>query len=332
MNMVTSWSERESRVHVPGLWLPYSAGAVFTLVGVAGLVGFGVMWPDVPRWLPVLFFGGFLLAGVVSLAMALRAAFRPVYVRHAAEDVLPEVPREPVMYEGAVVQALSHELVQTDAGWTLRPSRRLRHTGFLLGFGIPFLVGMSAVLTWVLHDWIAHWLLATVPAVIAISLTGGTALLLVGMLARANYRRATTMLIPTAGGDVELQTVQTPDWLDDADLAKAFEYFFQGGTKRNHLTIPRQSIAAVQLRPWKITIGDSTTWAVQSLLVLASPEGYRRLPLMLVGTGEIGRAAQLAEKLAEILHVPYLFGADAAGWEAELRRARRRPPLRVGGM
>jgi hypothetical protein len=34
---------------------------------------------------------------------------------------------------------------------------------------------------------------------------------------------------------------------------------------------------------------------------------------------------------AAILGVPYLFGADAEGWNAERRRAAQRPPLKFGG-
>jgi hypothetical protein len=70
------------------------------------------------------------------------------------------------------------------------------------------------------------------------------------------------------------------------------------------------------------------------VLVLAAADsgGYRRLPLLLAGTGDIGHTAQLMRELADILHVPYLFCADAASWKSELARARARPPLRVGGM
>ena len=76
---------------------------------------------------------------------------------------------------------------------------------------------------------------------------------------------------------------------------------------------------------------QEATWAVQGLLVLASPAEtvYHRLPLML--TANFAGAARLMERLAATLGVPYLYDADAAGWQAEARRAKDRPQLKVGG-
>jgi hypothetical protein len=49
-------------------------------------------------------------------------------------------------------------------------------------------------------------------------------------------------------------------------------------------------------------------------------------------TGDVVGAARLMQRLAQMLQVPYLFGADSTGWKEEEARAKRRPPLRAGGM
>jgi hypothetical protein len=53
-----------------------------------------------------------------------------------------------------------------------------------------------------------------------------------------------------------------------------------------------------------------------------------RLPITL--TSDSAGAARLMQRLAATLEVPYLFAADAAGWQAEEARAAKRPSLRVG--
>jgi hypothetical protein len=77
---------------------------------------------------------------------------------------------------------------------------------------------------------------------------------------------------------------------------------------------------------------QNTTWAVQGLLVLAGSEAapYTRLPILL--TGDMPGAARLMRDLADALHVPYLFGADAAGWRLEEHRAFHRSRLQAGGI
>ncbi len=95
-------------------------------------------------------------------------------------------------------------------------------------------------------------------------------------------------------------------------------------------------MVAVQLCPWKFVVGNSsnslTTWAVQGLIVLAHSDidTYDRLPILL--TSDFVGAARLMHKLGEVLQVPYVYGADAAGWKAETIRARTRPPLKSGGI
>jgi hypothetical protein len=68
------------------------------------------------------------------------------------------------------------------------------------------------------------------------------------------------------------------------------------------------------------------------LLVLQPADGaaYWRVPILL--TGDFVGAARLVGQLADVLGVPYVFNADAAGWKAEAARAHSRPPQRVGGV
>ncbi len=165
---------------------------------------------------------------------------------------------------------------------------------------------------------------------LATAVCGGSAFLLIGMLIRSGYRRLSVLTIPRGGNDIELESAEPPK-LEKADLAEGLKWLFIGETKRQRLTIPRELIVAVQLCPWKFATTTERSWAAQGLLVLVSLDTvvYHRLPLLL--TNDFVGAAQFMQGLARTLNVPYLFCADAAGWEAEEIRAKGRPPLRVGG-
>ena len=259
----------------------------------------------------------------------------PSRVRHAAPDVFPNVPKEPVICEGSVVHGrLTHELRETVQGWEFQPVRNSWRNDkrFLLVFGIPFLTLFSAVLTWVLHSQltIAGWPLAAVCGVFATAICGGSVFLLIGMIIRSGYRRLSTLTIPRSGNYLELELAEAAK-LENADLAEGLKWLFIGETKRQRLTIPCELVVAVQLCPWKFAVMTERSWAVQGLLVLASRDTgvYHRLPILL--TSDFVGAAQLMQELAHTMHVPYLFCADAAGWKAEEIRAKERPPLRIGG-
>jgi hypothetical protein len=163
---------------------------------------------------------------------------------------------------------------------------------------------------------------------------GGTAFAALYFRLRASYRELSRLSIPRNGDDIELDSPEEPDW-EKAGLAEGIEWIFLGGTKRHRSTIPRALVVAVQLCPWKIVIQGPRAklcgWAVQGLLVLASPQeaAYHRVPLLL--TLDFVGAARLMRRLANTLNVPYLFCADAEGWKAEEIRAKKRPPLEVGG-
>jgi hypothetical protein len=326
-------NEVESEVHQPGRWLAFLAGALFLLLGIGAFLTIGRNFaPGLPIWIARLSTALFALIGAVPFAHALQLWLRPTRVRHAAPELLPDVPNEPVPREGSVVHGrLTHELANDAQSLELRPATHLWRNDlrFILGFGIPFLTFFAGLLTWHFHDRLG-WVVGAGAAIGMTLLSGGTAGLLIGLVLRAGYRRLSRLSIPRDGGDLVLDLPQEPA-ADRADLSEGLRWAFLGETKRQQLTIPRNLVAAVQLCPWLYKAGSSSTWAVQGLLVLAPSAGNvrHRLPLFL--TGDFAGAARLSERLALALDVPFLFGADAAGWKAEELRAKTRPPLRTGG-
>ncbi len=351
MPNIPNWREVESKVHSPGLWVLFLVGTVFLFVGVAGLLAIGFVGVagvlkigdalplGIQRWLGFSFMGIFASIGGVLLAVAIKKIVLPTCVRHAAADVLPNVPREPVIQEGLIVHGrLTHELCENNQGWEFRPAENVRRNDkrFLLGFGIPFLMLFAGLLTWVFHSQleIAGWVVSAICGTFITMLCGGTVVLLIGMIMRAGYRKLSKLTIPRDGNDLELELAEMPE-CDKADLAKDMKWLFHGEAKRHRLSISRELLVAVQLCPWKYvrrdSRGTSTTWAVQGLLVLSSPDKtiYHRLPVLL--TGDFAKAAKLMQRLAHTLQVPYLFCADAAEWKVEAIRAKKRPPLKSGG-
>ena len=260
-----------------------------------------------------------------------------VRVRHAAPSVLPNAPREPVIREGSVVHGrLTHELIESAQGWQFRPNPDLWRgdKGFLLGFGIPFSVLSPGLLSWILHTYIANWPLSIFFAVGAVTVCFVPVLVLAGMWMRACYRRLCCLSIPHDADNLELDSPEEPD-RHNPDLIAGLKRSCDGATRTVRLLIPVERVIAVQLCPWKHVVGGSggkeITDAVQGALVLApQADGVDcRLPILL--TMDYVGAARLMQKLANILNVPYLFGADAEGWKAEETRSRSRRALCAGG-
>jgi hypothetical protein len=322
-------------VHQPTRWAVVFVGCVFLLVGVVGLLAAGSVAPaGFPYWAIICGAGVFALFGGVPLAWIARQIIAPVRLRHARLDVLPSVPYEPLVQEGAIVHGrLTHELIEDADGWQFCPRMGLRRADmiFLYGFGVPFSIVFAAIITWIVHhelQW-AGWIGAAFLAITVTLVCGGSTFTLIGMLMRSGFRQLSSLRIPR-DGDVEFDSPKLPDF-EKTDLATGLKWAFLGGTEREQLKIPRDLIAAVQLCPWKHATKGEITWAVQGLLVLTSKEEgvHHRLPLLL--TNDLAGAAQLMQRLATRLGVPYLFCADAAGWRAEAQRAKVRPPLKVGG-
>jgi hypothetical protein len=314
-------------------------GTLFLLIGAIGFFELGRAGPQgMAAWIARLGAAVFAALGGIVVAWAAGSILWPARIRHAAAEVVPSLPTEPVIREGAVVHGrLTHELVEDGGGWQLRLRSTLwRHDKqFLLGFGIPLLVLCSGALSWSLHRQGLSWPVAILFGATASILSGGTAIVVIGMTTRASHRRLASLNIPRADGDLELDSPADLE-AEGAELHAALKWLFLGDTKRQRLTIPRRLVAAVQLCPWKVAIGTASdqrvTWAVQGLLVLTPTEEgkYYRLPLLL--TSDYVGAARLMQQLASTLQVPYLFCADATGWNVEAARAKNRPPLQVGGL
>ena len=125
-----------------GRWLALSVGTLFLLIGVFGFLTIGGVVPaGIPFWIVKLSTALFALFGGVILAWAIGSIISPAHVRHAAPDVLPNVPKEPVIREGSVVHGrLTHELWEDVHGWQFRPAEHLGETtrGFCLALEFPF--------------------------------------------------------------------------------------------------------------------------------------------------------------------------------------------------
>lgn len=339
MTRAESWQEVESRVYRPGRWLAFSLGFVFFLAGVIGFLAIGEKaLPNMPLWIPKLGAALFALLGAAVLASAV-GSFVPVYVRHAAPNVLCDVPAEPVIHEAAVVHhRLKHELVKDADAWQLRPARSLWRSDLriMIGFAAVFTAVFAVVASWVAHEnmRIGGWPLAILCGSVATAVFAGAGFLIVIMVMRAGFQRLCRLTIPLDGGDLEFESAEHP--APNMDLLAGLKSVFQTGTKRYRLTIPRELVSAVQLCPWRYVFsgpgGKETIWAVQGLLVLSAVDdaSYYRLPLLL--TGDVVGAARLMQRLATTLHVPYLYCADAKGWKAEEARAKARQPLSGGGI
>lgn len=335
-----AWPTVESKVYRPSDWLAYLVGLVFL---IAGVVAFCLAGPVANKEFEVwiLRIGGaiFAIPGSFLFVVTVKNAVWPTLVRHAAPEVLPEVPNEPLVVEGSIVYGgITHELVADDRGWQFRPCLSWQKTKRgILWFVIPFMIAFAAMLSWVFHSQmkIANWPISILLGSMITLVCGGTTFGLIGMLVKASYLRLCKLTIPKGSGDLELDMPESIN-IQKIDLISELQRTFSGSTLSRHLEIPRETVTAVQLCPWKFVVSGpgqrSMTWAVQGLLVLSSADEptFCRVPLLL--TGEYAKAARTMQRLAEVLGVPYLFGADANGWKAENARAKSRPPLRTGGM
>jgi hypothetical protein len=253
--------------------------------------------------------------------------------RHAERNLLPGVPNEPVLEEGTMVhRRLKHELIETERGWEFRPAERIWRNDqrFLIGFGVPFLIVFSGILTYSFHSGMKNWLLAGLTAVLVTLLCGGTASGIMGLIMHSAFRRLAKLSIPKDSQNLELDVADPSVHHADNTIA-GLNWSASKSRGRRQLAIPRDRIIAVQLCPWCYDQSGGGEQTVQGLLVLQSPgsKDYSRVPILL--TSEFVSAAQIFRRLSDVLQVRYLFSADAAGWKAEVTRAKTRPPLKSGG-
>jgi len=215
-----------------------AAGALFLAFGLIALLSYDRGASSISDRAYVVALGGifFLIGCVVFTAAATTSA---VYIRHAAAEVLANVPREPVLVEGANVHGrLTHELVETTDGWHFRPaSRNWRNDRrFLLGFGVPFLLFAAGVLSWFLHrDGTArNWLLAILTGGFITVSIGGTVFWVMAAMLRWSYGRLPSLVIARGGEALAYEgpmpVEHNRDWL---------KYGFAGNPERQQLSIPR---------------------------------------------------------------------------------------------
>lgn len=340
MTDMPAWREVESEVHFPGRWTV--SLILITLLGIAA-IGTTVLAQDPPAdFPPGLAWGGAALLAAFAAGLALSAVpplMRSVSIRHAAPEVMPAIPQEPVLEEFSMAHGrLTHELVEGPSAWEFRPDPKLwRGTKvFLLGFGIPFLLFFVGLLSWIFHsDFVPNsWPLAIVAATFVTAICGGTTFSIVSLVILRSWHRLCRLTIPRSGDDLELDSAEPRSGGRAPNLALAMKRLL-GDSPRSRTRIAAELVRAVQLCPWQLTIGQahhhSTYRVVQGLLVLQRvPEGpCCRVPILLTGDHE--GAARLMQSLGDLLNVPYLFSATAEGWHAEEQRARTRPPLQSGG-
>lgn len=330
------WREVESNTYPAGWPLLLLVGGCFLVLGLGFAAVEAAQWRGPRSWLVVAFLMLFAGVGAALLTIMLIRLVAPARIRHAADDVLADVPREPLLVEGAIAHGrLTHELVQEGSAWRFQPSDRNWRDikRFLIGFGIPFSLVFVALVSWKFHREIG-WPLAIMCAALAVLVTGGPVFLLMVLSYWTSYQRLPSLRIPAGNAPLE---IDLPGELKIAqrELKAALTFGVADPRSWIQTTAPRESVRAVQLCPWSFSVGrryrEIGTWAVQGLLVLQADEGsgYRRVPLLL--TQDFAGAARLMRQLADVLRVPYLFCADAKGWKEEIKRSKSRAPLQSGG-
>jgi hypothetical protein len=333
MSNLISWPETESEIYQPGTWVLYVFAGGLAAIGVVFLVFGGPPLPERWVWVARVISGSFLVVGCSAIAYGICQNRWPKVTRHAERNLLPGLPNEPVLEEGTMVhRRLKHELIETERGWEFRPAERIWRNDqrFLIGFGVPFLIVFSGILTYSFHSGMKNWLLACLTAIFVTLLCGGTALGIMGLILHSAFRRLAKLSIPKDSQDLELDVADPSVHHADNTIA-GLNWSASKSRGRRQLAIPRDWIIAVQLCPWCYDQSDGGVQTVQGLLVLQSPRSkdYSRVPILL--TSEFVSAAQIFRRLSDVLQVPYLFSADAAGWKAEVTRAKTRPPLKSGG-
>lgn len=331
---VPNWSETESKIYQRPQPMVFVGACFFTFVAV--LLYSDLLQVAQPAALPRrhwLVMTLLLFAGCALLGQLLVKGILSVRIRHAESGVFPDVPSTPLVVEGSIVHGrLTHELCNVDHGWVFRPAPHLwRSDTLLISFSlIPALTVFAALLAYRFQQTIG-WVAATACAIILALACGGTVALLTLMTIRSGLGRLWTLRIPSQGEELELESAERPT-MDQAFASEGLNWSYRADGEGQQLIIPKAQMIAVQLCPWKFELSDSSTSAVQGLLVL-HPSGNgvnRRLPILL--TSDFAGSARLMRELADVLQVPFLFNADAAGWKAEAIIAKTRPPLRCGGM
>ena len=242
MSSSQPWPTVESEVDRPASWFAGSVGLLFLIIGIVGFFSAGALAADgVPDWIIKIGASAFAIFGSVPLVVVIKEKLSPASVIHAAPEVLPNVPDEPVILEGSIVYGrMTHELHADDRGWQLRPCLSWQKSKrAFLGFAIPFMLLFAAVLSWIFHNQmkVANWPASIAAGALITLLVGGTTFALIGMAIKAGYSRLCTLAIPNDGEDLELDSPESPN-RQESDITAGLRWIFLGSEQRHRLTIP----------------------------------------------------------------------------------------------
>lgn len=313
-------------------------GAMFVVVGLAvwllipQLIARQLRAPADPRLICAMVGLALVAIGGCAFAWVAHDASRRRTFRHAAREVLPEVPRAPVLIDGTIFHgALRHHLVRHGDEWRVAPDPACprRERRFVLWFSVPFVVLTEAALwfTSAEGDRVRWFFMAGVLVVMPI-----TVLLFAWMMSMME-RQLPTLVLPEHGGDLLfLRRGQTPATLALARRLGSGEP--PAAMREEARAIPRAAVCAVQLCACHAVVGARTRRGVYEgveLNLAWRGEGGAIERLTICTVGLAAPLAHLAAALAERLDVPLLHHATAEDWAEERERARHRPPLSSGG-
>lgn len=318
-----NWPEIDSRLGQPDFWLFVAMACIFLLMGGA-LISLLVS-PQAPQQTAGLYLVAAMAAAFIGLSLLMTTALclaalanRPF--RHATDDVLPEVPREPLLESGQVsFAALTHRLEQSASAVRLIPIpdlyRRTRLVAFLW-------INLIAVVTTAFIWWSPPPAVAFAPS---------TALLTVGVFSAGNLSawlfsflidRAKQQL-PALEADLNANQCRINTAHAERSFVLSDVIAVQLCSARRILNLNQaglQYFSALELNlVWTGSSPPSPGGAVlqRATLVNLRGQGHRAVPL--------------ARELADALGVPLLNHATPEHWKVEGRRSKARMPECDGG-
>lgn len=261
-----------------------------------------------------------VIVGLLLTIFGLRRIYHPIYVQHASDQDLLEIPRDAILHGNEVLQSsLSLELVKLDNDWTIRPSPSIlkRDLLFINAFGsFMFILSFGLILFVLKKEVGLGWFISGVGAIAAPSLCLGTVLVGVKKSMLNDFQKPPVLVIPNDKQDIFLK-------FKDLNIASLSPFIVLSDAGFKEITLAKESIKAIQLCPRFRAESEGPQRYVQILLVFEDGDKYHRVPLLL--TGDFVAAIRLSEKLSNVLKVPFLYHADDNGWAEEIACSRQRP-------
>ncbi|SFJ68139.1 hypothetical protein [Planctomicrobium piriforme] len=151
-SVLRSWPEVESKIEIPGAWLGVVVLTVFLAAGIALCIGLGRSSPaGFGRLVGMMLGLHFAVLAAIGLAGVVVFSVRNRAFRHASRDVLPEVPREPVLQKDQTTfSCITHHLEFTERGLRLSPKPHLFRKRIWLAYlwTTGFVVFVAMCLWW----------------------------------------------------------------------------------------------------------------------------------------------------------------------------------------